>query len=693
MRLRCAVSALAFVVLGCGDNNHLGGGHLLISPNTGLRTNEAGASTMFTVALTHAPTDDDHIAVSSFDLAEGTVSPAMLLFTPEDYDVPQAVIVTGVDDDRADGNRAFTVRVDGGHIGIVDLSISNDDDDTAGFLVSPIVGLETSENGEKASFMVRLLSQPSASVTIPIASSDLSEGVADQTSLQFQPETWNVDQVVTVTGVSDGQSDGSTPYSIMLAPAMSTDLVYKGLDPDDVLLVNLDASVNGVTVTPTAGLQTTEAGGSASISVVLQTQPTANVTFGVASNDTTEATVSTPQLVFTPQNWNTPQTITVTGANDFVVDGAQPFMVQLGPATSTDPVFAGIDPPDVSGSNADNDTIGINVTTGATPLQTTESGGTASFSVTLNSQPTATVQINVSSSDTTEGTAFANLVFTTTDWNQPHTVTVTGVDDSIIDGDQSYSVVLATATSADALYNGLDPADVAAVNHDNDLAGFTVTPLAVTVSEFGDSDFFTIVLNSPPTANVTIGLTSSDTTEANVSPSSLTFTPQNWNVPQQVIVTGVNDNIADGNINFMIVTAPAVSTDPAYSQLDAPDVSGVNLDNDGATVEVKSQPVLRVSENGTTATFSVRLTVAPTANVTCTLQSNDTSEGTVAPMSLTFTPANFGTYQTVTVTGVDDAIVDGDIPFTILMFPCTSSDPAYNGNNPRDVPALNRDND
>jgi hypothetical protein len=694
MRLRCAVSALAFVLLGCGDNNHIGGGHLLISPSTGLRTNETGASAMFTVALTREPTTDTQVAISSFDLAEGTVSPSMLTFTPADYDVPQEVIVKGVDDDRADGNRAFTVRVDGGHLGIVDLSISNDDDDMAGFLVSPIVGLETSEGGQQASFTVRLLSQPSSGVTIPLHSSDPTEGVTDQTSLVFTQDAWNVDQVVTVTGISDSSSDGNTPYSIVLAPAMSNDPVYQGLDPDDVLLMNLDASVNGVTVTPTGGLVTSEAGTTATISVSLQMQPTADVTFSVVSTNTSEAMVSTAQLVFTPQNWNVVQAITVTGANDFVVDGAQPFMVQLGAATSTDPVFSGIDPPDVSGTNTDDDTIGVNVTSGATPLQTSESGGTASFTVTLNSQPTANVSIGISTTDSTEGTALPTpLVFTPTDWNQPHTVTVAGVDDTIPDGDQSYTVVLAATTSADPLYNGVNAPDLAAVNHDNDMAGITVTPLAVTVSEFGDSAFFSIVLTSPPTANVTIGLTSSDTTEATVSPSSVTFTPQNWNVPQQVIVTGVNDNIADGNINFTIVTAPAVSGDAAYNLLDAADVSGVNQDNDGATVEVKSQPVLRVSENGTTATFGVRLTVAPTASVTCTLQSSDTTEGTVAPTSLTFTPANFGTYQTVTVTGVDDPDVDGDIPFTIIMFPCTSSDPAYNGSNPRDVPALNRDND
>ena len=47
-------------------------------------------------------------------------------------------------------------------------------------------------------------------------------------------------------------------------------------------------------------------------------------------------------------------------------------------------------------------------------------------------------------------------------------MTVTGVDDAVDDGDQSYTIVTAAATSSDPGYNGLDPADVAVTNTDND---------------------------------------------------------------------------------------------------------------------------------------------------------------------------------------------------------------------------------
>ena len=54
---------------------------------------------------------------------------------------------------------------------------------------------------------------------------------------------------------------------------------------------------------------------------------------------------------------------------------------------------------------------------------------------------------------------------------------------------------------------------------------------------------------------MTIGLSSSDTTEGTVSPASLTFTTANWSSAQTVTVTGVDDAIADGHQRYSIVTA------------------------------------------------------------------------------------------------------------------------------------------
>ena len=50
-------------------------------------------------------------------------------------------------------------------------------------------------------------------------------------------------------------------------------------------VTNTDNDTAGITVTPTSGLTTTEAGGTATFTVVLNSQPTADVTIGVSSSD------------------------------------------------------------------------------------------------------------------------------------------------------------------------------------------------------------------------------------------------------------------------------------------------------------------------------------------------------------------------------------------------------------------------
>jgi len=224
-------------------------------------------------------------------------------------------------------------------------------------------------------------------------------------------------------------------------------------------------------------------------------------------------------------------------------------------------------------------------------------------------------------------------------------------------------------------------------------AGVIVTPTSgLVTTESGGTATFTVALQSPPSADVTIGLVSDTPGEGTASPASLTFTSANWRTAQTVTVTGVDDSVADGPRDYMIVTNPATSDDGRYSGLDPDDVSVTNLDNDPGVSFVGAGDVV-TSEAGSTAKFSVVLNAAPTANVTMALTSNDVGEGTVAPAQVTFTATNWNMPQTVTVTGVDDAIVDGTQTYSIVTGALTSTDARYGGQNPPDVTARNLDDD
>ena len=113
----------------------------------------------------------------------------------------------------------------------------------------------------------------------------------------------------------------------------------------------------------------------------------------------------------------------------------------------------------------------------------------------------------------------------------------------------------------------------------------------------------------------------------------------------------------------------------------------------GPDISVTHRTGLVTSEGGGSDVFRITLTTQPTADVTIAISSNDTTEGTVSTPSVTFTPANWNVTQTVTITGVNDAVIDGDIAFTIVLAAAVSSDPNYHGLNPADVSVVNLDDD
>ncbi len=665
-------------------------------------TDESGTTTdQFTIVLDSEPTADVSIALASSDGTEGSVLPTSLLFTTSNWNTAQAVTVSGVDDDVADGNIAYTITTNAsssdaiyGGINPSDVSATNNDDDVVGITLTPTSGLVTSEApGGTATFDVVLTSEPTANVNIPLSSSDTSEGTISTSSLSFDTTNWNTPQTVTITGVDDALADGPVSYTIVTGAASGGD--YAGFDAADVSVTNNDNDIVGITVNPTAGLISTEAGGQATFTIVLNTQPTADVVIGLSSSLTTEGLVSPSSLTFTSGNWSTAQTVTITGVDDMVDDGDIVYTIVTAAVVSADTTgFSGFNADDVSVTNTDDDAGGITLSR-TTGLVTDEGATSDTFTVVLNSQPTASVSIGLSSSDTTEGNVSPGSVsFDASNWSTPQTVTVTGVDDDIVDGNIAYTIITAVASSTDLVYNGVDASDVSVTNNDNDVIGIVVNPTTgLVTTEAGGGATFTVVLSSEPTGDVNVGLSSSDTTEGTISTASLTFTAQNWNTAQTVSITGVNDFVVDGDIAYTITTAAATSADSNYNGFDPANVSVSNTDDDTAAINVVPTSGLVTTESGGNATFTVVLGSQPTHTVILGLLSDTPGEGTVSPSSLTFTSSTWNMLQTVTVTGVDDFVVDGNIVYTIVTAAASSTDPNYSGLNASDVTVTNNDND
>ena len=201
-------------------------------------------------------------------------------------------------------------------------------------------------------------------------------------------------------------------------------------------------------------------------------------------------------------------------------------------------------------------------------------------------RPTADYDLGEYYTDATNGTALLNVDFNESGsplsfpvgdfsasggvWQAEQAFIITINEDALDEDDETFDILLERRFSntsisvVDASGNSCGSVcTVTATITDDDTAGVTVSETALTVTEddmTGDS--YTVVLDSQPTANVTItvgGYTGSDVTP---NPASLTFAPADWNTAKTVTVTAVGD--ADTTDDTVTLTHTATSTDPKY---------------------------------------------------------------------------------------------------------------------------------
>jgi uncharacterized membrane protein len=80
-------------------------------------------------------------------------------------------------------------------------------------------------------------------------------------------------------------------------------------------------------------------------------------------------------------------------------------------------------------------------------LVTSEAGKSVDIVVSLKEAPRGTVTVRATSSDASEGRVSGPLQFDSGNWTKPQRITITGVDDSIDDGDATYEVTFEAVTS------------------------------------------------------------------------------------------------------------------------------------------------------------------------------------------------------------------------------------------------------
>jgi len=210
----------------------------------------------------------------------------------------------------------------------------------------------------------------------------------------------------------------------------------------------------------------------------------------------------------------------------------------------------------------------------ANSTSTTEGGGTSTIDVVLCKQPSTTITVTPTSSNTNEGTVSAALTFLTSNWSTTQTVTVTGQNDTVVDENVDYSISFAASGGYDDSIES-----VSMRNYDDETPQIvtSVTALAGNISETGTQQTFTVALSQEPVTSVVLQL-AVDNDEALLNISNLTFTPTTYSTPVTVIVSGVDDNLDDGDQNFVIKISPVSGT--GYVNASPVSITGTNTDND-----------------------------------------------------------------------------------------------------------------
>ncbi len=220
------------------------------------------------------------------------------------------------------------------------------------------------------------------------------------------------------------------------------------------------------------------------------------------------------------------------------------------------------------------------------------------------------------------------------------------------------------------------------VTQTDSLGQFTIadgTSAGVSITESGNStsvteaagptntDTYTVVLKSQPTATVTIEVTSDDPGGAMVRPATLTFTPSNWNSAQMVTVTGVDDSVPQSGGRSVAISHRSTSTDLKYNgnTISIPSVTATVVDDDNTApsalpaVEFSAAAYSGGEASGSrTVNVALRATPAFTVatEVSCRVSGTATAGEDFTPLAGTVSMA--GGSATISITILDDQVAD-----------------------------------
>lgn len=221
--------------------------------------------------------------------------------------------------------------------------------------------LTTAESGIPVSYEIVLTQIPSAgeTVTINVASNDVTEGTVSPASLMFNESNWDTPQTVTVTpGASGDGNDGDVSYEIsntVTSTGGGTD--FDGTFASNVAVTNQNIDgVSTVTVQPSSGAGLfIDEGSFVDVTVAVAGIEPGSTDFLVIpiSTASTEITLSAAFVILNSANGFS-NTLRITAVTDAVVDANAAFTVITGAVTGLG-LLTGLNPVDIVGTAVNTD--------------------------------------------------------------------------------------------------------------------------------------------------------------------------------------------------------------------------------------------------------------------------------------------------------------------------------------------------
>ena len=561
------------------------------------------------------------------------------------------------------------------------------DNDASAVVISP-TSLAATEGGSQ-NYTIRLATKPLAAVTVTVATD--SQVSASTSTVTISPNDWNTPVAVTVTAVDDAVVEASPHTGVVSHTITSTDGLYNGL-PDvglNVSITDNDAATIVVSSTNTTTLA--ENGGTATFTVKLGASPTQDVQVVLTSSHTAAFTATPAAVRFTSETWNLPATITMTAVDNDVVAADVVGSLVLSPSTA-DPAFGSALNVSIPVVVVNDDVASLKFQLPLDPMVFGE-GTSDGYQVSLGAKPASTVVVDLSASVPAALTLSpANLTFTPSTWSTPQSVTVASVDDAAVSAAGYVMYAINHTMSGDAAFGALAPAVLPIKIVDNDVAGVQVSATNIALVE-GASTAYRVVLASQPTADVVVALTGYDGAQLSFVPATptLTFTPSTWDSFQQIVVTAVDDAVAEAATATYSLVHTVSSDDSNYNATVLPLTVQVT-DDDTAGVAVSTGSI-SVTE-GSSATYNVTLVSNPGADVNVTLSAAASSLFNIENCcTLTFTAANWNVAQGVRVNAVENDVDSGTSSSFDITAATTSAAGAYNNLTVPTVTAVIVDND